>query len=128
MAVVGYYTVGAMRGGYEAGTRPITLSNAAEYIRKPEHRAIVLNTPFSIIRTVGKSLLQRKEYFDKTELNEIFYAQHQLMADTTATNLFNKFEGHNVVLIIWESLGKEWVGELNKDIEEIGRASCRERV
>ncbi|NLA64061.1 MAG: sulfatase-like hydrolase/transferase [Bacteroidales bacterium] len=118
MAVVGYYTVGAMRGGYEAGTRPITLSNAAEYIRKPEHRAIVLNTPFSIIRTVGKSLLQRKEYFDKTELNEIFYAQHQLMADTTATNLFNKFEGHNVVLIIWESLGKEWVGELNKDIED----------
>ncbi len=68
MAIIGYYTVGAMRGGYTAGTRPITLSNAAEYIRKPEHRSIVLNTPFSIIRTIGKSRLQRKEYFDKSEL------------------------------------------------------------
>ena len=57
MAVIGYYTVGAMRGGYTAGTRPITLSNAAEYIRKPEHRAIVLNTPFSILRTFGKPRL-----------------------------------------------------------------------
>jgi hypothetical protein len=28
-AIIGYYTVGAMRGGYTPGTRPITLSNAA---------------------------------------------------------------------------------------------------
>ncbi len=115
MAIVGYYTVGAMRGGYTAGTRPITLSNAAEYIRKPEHRSIVLNTPFSIIRTIGKSRLQRKEYFSKAELDEIFYVQHELKADTTT--LFNQFEGRNVVLIIWESFSKEWVGSLNKDIE-----------
>lgn len=116
MAIVAYYTVGAMRGGYTAGTRPITLSNAAEYIRKPEHRAIVLNTPFSILRTIGKPRLQRKEYFGKAELDSIFYAEHQLSVDTTV--LFNKFEGSNVVLIIWESFGKEWVGSLNKDIED----------
>ena len=118
MAVVAYYTVGAMRGGYTPGTRPITLSNAAEYIRKPEHRAIVLNTPFAILRTIGKPRLQRKEYFGKAELDDIFYTEHQLVADTTTTNLFGKFEGYNVVLIIWESFGKEWVGELNKDIED----------
>ena len=115
MAFVGYYTVGAMRGGYTPGTRPITLSNAAEYIRKPEHRAIVLNTPFAILRTIGKPRLQRKEYFGKVELDEIFYAQHELKADTTT--LFGEFEGRNVVLIIWESLGNEWIGELNKDID-----------
>lgn len=117
MAVVAYYTVGAMRGGYEAGTRPITLSNAAEYIRKPEHRAIVLNTPFSILRTIGKPRLQRKDYFSKSELDSVFNTQHKFTADTTSTGLFNKFEGSNVVLIIWESLSKEWIGSLNKDIE-----------
>lgn len=115
MAIIGYYTVGAMRGGYTAGTRPITLSNAAEFVRKPEHRSIVLNTPFSIIRTIGKTRLERKEYFDKAELNDIFYAHHQLKADSTTR--FNQFEGRNVVLIIWESFSKEWVGSLNKDIE-----------
>ena len=115
MSIIGYYTVGAMRGGYTPGTRPITLSNAAEFVKKPEHRAIVLNTPFSIIRTIGKSRLARKEYFDKTELQDIFYVQHELKADSTT--LFNKFAGRNVVLIIWESFAKEWVGTLNKDIE-----------
>lgn len=115
MSIIGYYTVGAMRGGYTAGTRPITLSNAAEFVRKPEHRAIVLNTPFSIIRTIGKTRLERKEYFDTAELNTIFDAQQQSKADSTT--LFNKFEGRNVVLIIWESFSKEWVGSLNKDIE-----------
>ena len=115
MALTTYYTVGAMRGGYTPGTRPITLSNAAEYIRKPEHRAIVLNTPFAILRTIGKPRLQRKTYFDKAELDELFYAQHELKSDTAT--LFGKFEDYNVVLIIWESFGKEWVGALNKDID-----------
>ena len=115
MAFVGYYTVGAMRGGYTAGTRPITLSNAAEFVKKPEHRAIVLNTPFSIIRTIGKNRLERKEYFNTDQLNEIFYVEHELKADSTT--LFNKFEGRNVVLVIWESFSKEWVGSLNTDIE-----------
>ena len=114
MAIIGYYTVGAMRGGYTPGTRPITLSNAAEFVRKPEHRSIVLNTPFSIIRTIGKTRLERKEYFGKEELNEIFYAKQQV---TDSTTLFNRFEGRNVVLIIWESFSKEWVGSLNQDIE-----------
>ena len=114
MAIIGYYTVGAMRGGYTPGTRPITLSNAAEFVRKPEHRSIVLNTPFSIIRTIGKTRLARKEYFGKEELNEIFYVKQQV---TDSTTLFNRFEGRNVVLIIWESFSKEWVGSLNQDIE-----------
>ena len=115
LAIVAYYTVGAMRGGHTPGIRPITLSNASEYVRKPEHRSIVLNTPFAIIRTIGKTRLERKEYFDTAELNQIFDAQHQLKADSTT--LFNKFAGRNVVLIIWESFSKEWVGALNKDIK-----------
>lgn len=114
VGVIGYYTVGAMRGGFTHGTRPITLSNAAEFVRKPEHRSIVLNTPFSIIRTIGKARLVRKEYFGREELNEIFYAEQQL---NDSTPLFNKFEGRNVVLIIWESFHKEWVGSLNQDIK-----------
>ena len=114
MSFVVYYTVGAMRGGYTPGTRPITLSNAAEFVRKPEHRSIVLNTPFALIRTIGKNRLTRKEYFNEEELNEIFYVKQQL---NDSTSLFNKFEGRNLVLIIWESLHKEWVGSLNRDIE-----------
>lgn len=115
MAIIGYHTVGAMRGGFKPGTRPITLSNAAEFIRKPEHRAIVLNTPFSIIRTIGKTRLERKNYFSKDELNQLFYAKHVPTNDTVPH--YNQLAGRNVVIIIWESFHKEWVGVLNKDVE-----------
>ncbi|MGV8964317.1 MAG: LTA synthase family protein [Candidatus Saccharimonadaceae bacterium] len=115
MALIGYQTVSFMRGGFTAGTRPITLSNAAEFITKPEHRSIVLNTPFSIIRTIGKNTLERKAYFDTAELNDIFSVNQQ--ANVNDTLHFNKFAGRNVVVIIWESFHREWVGALNKDIE-----------
>lgn len=114
MAIIGYQSVSAMRGGFEAGTRPITLSNAAEFITKPEHRSIVLNTPFSIIRTIGKNTLERKAYFDEAALNDIFVVNQQ--ANVTDSAHFNKFAGRNVVVIIWESFHREWVGALNKDI------------
>lgn len=115
MAIVALFTVGAMRGGFASGVRPINLSNAVEHVNKPEHGSIVLNTPFSLIRTIGKTSLPRKDYFEDKELNRLFNAAHQTQKDTTS--LFNKFAGRNVMIIIMESLHKEWVGVLNKDID-----------
>ena len=46
-----YLSIVAGRGGFTSETRPITLSNANIYIRRPQQRALVLNTPFSLIRT-----------------------------------------------------------------------------
>lgn len=115
LAIVGFFTVGAMRGGFTSGVRPINLNSAVEHVLKPEHSSIVLNTPFSLIRTIGKSGLPRINYFETKELNEIFNAEHTIKNDTTP--LFNKFAGRNVMIIILESLHKEWVGVLNKDIE-----------
>ena len=43
--------IGGARGGYRHSTRPITISNAARYVKSPHDVPIVLNTPFSILRT-----------------------------------------------------------------------------
>src|SRR5690606_37097762 len=43
--------IGGVRGGWAHSTRPITLSNAGDYVNSPEEMNIVLNTPFSIIKT-----------------------------------------------------------------------------
>jgi phosphoglycerol transferase MdoB-like AlkP superfamily enzyme len=115
LAIVAFFTVGAMRGGYTSGVRPINLNSAVEHVLKPEHSSIVLNTPFSLIRTIGKSGLPRIDYFDFQELNELFNVEHIIKNDTTP--FFNKFAGRNVMIIIMESLHKEWVGVLNKDIK-----------
>lgn len=113
MAFIGYQSVGAMRGGWTAGTRPITLSNAAAYISKPEHRAIVLNTPFALIRTIGKVVLEQKKYFSQSQAEAIFPTEQ---TTNPRSAFFAKFKNRNVVIIIWESFAREWVGGLNRDI------------
>ena len=45
----------AIRGGVGKSTRPITISNANEYANRPAETGIILNTPFSIMRTLKKT-------------------------------------------------------------------------
>lgn len=98
-----------VRGGWGFGTRPITLSNAGEFVDTPDQMSLVLNTPFAIIRTLRVSKLKPVNYYDEQTLNTIYNPIHQ-PADTAA------FKKLNVVFLIIESLGKEHVGSLNKDL------------
>ena len=54
LAIVAPFIVFGMRGGIGRDVRPITISNANTYVNKPIETAIVLNTPFSMLRTIGK--------------------------------------------------------------------------
>lgn len=106
--------IGGMRGGFAHSVRPITLSNAAEYIDKPEHRGIVLNTPFSLIRTIGKATLQKKTYFAKDELDKLFTPVYK--ADADSVSRFGTMKGRNVVVILLESFGREYIGAFNRKV------------
>jgi phosphoglycerol transferase MdoB-like AlkP superfamily enzyme len=107
--VVAYLFIGAVRGGFKHSTRPITLSNAGEYVAYPRETNLVLNTPFSIFRTVGKTKIQKVKYFDdEKELASVFNPIHQ-PNDTIA------FKPENVIVILLESFSKEFFGALNKD-------------
>lgn len=100
----------AIRGGVRHSTRPITLSNAGEYVRDPKDVSIVLNTPFAIIRTIGRTKVQRVNYFSEDEVSKIFDPVHT-PTDTAA------FRNENVVVIILESFSKEFFGTFNRDKE-----------
>ena len=106
LAVIG------MRGGSAGTTRPITLSNAAIYIEQPQQRALVLNTPFCLIRTLGKEALPEYRYFSEAEARQYFDPIYR----PGGTPRSGSFRGRNVVLIIWESFAREWVGGLNRDV------------
>lgn len=108
LALVATLSVGGIRGDFKHSTRPITISNAAAYTASPEESAIVLNTPFSFIRTIGKKGFEHYSYFDEAELESIYSPIHQ--QDSTA--VFNK---KNVVIFILESFSREFVGYLNKE-------------
>jgi phosphoglycerol transferase MdoB-like AlkP superfamily enzyme len=101
-----------MRGGAEDGSRPITLSNANKYVNKGDETAIVLNTPFCIIRTVDKTVYVNPRYFDdKTALAEIYSPVHN-------PHPANEFRRLNVVIFILESFGKEYSGFFNRHLDD----------
>ena len=103
-------TVAGIRGGFTGTTRPITISNAIEKVQTPIESAIVLNTPFSIIRTIDIKTFDEVRFFDNKEVASIYSPIHK---GEPAGN----FKPMNVVVLILESFTKEVVGSLNKDLE-----------
>ncbi|MCA5004654.1 LTA synthase family protein [Sphingobacterium bovistauri] len=101
--------IGGVRGGWAHSTRPITLSNAGDYVKNPEEMNIVLNTPFSILKTLKAVSLKEVHYFSEEELDQRYPVIHQ---PKDAAD----FKKLNVVFLILESFGKEHIGALNKDI------------
>ncbi len=108
LAIVAVCAVGGIRGDFRHSTRPITISNAAAYTASPEESAIVLNTPFSFIRTIGKKGFEHYDYFNEDEIEKIYTPVHQ--ADSSAV-----FSKKNVVIFILESFSREFIGSLNKE-------------
>ncbi len=59
--------IAGMRGGFTTAVRPITISNANQYVDRPLEAGIVLNTPFSVIRTFGKKVFVTPHYYTPDE-------------------------------------------------------------
>ena len=92
-----------MRGGATTAVRPITISNANQYVAHPQEAGIVLNTPFSLIRTIGKKVFEIPEYMSEQEMNALYSPLKN-----------NQSSNKNVVILIVESFGREYIGGYNK--------------
>jgi phosphoglycerol transferase MdoB-like AlkP superfamily enzyme len=103
-------SVVGMRGGYMPSTRPINMNNAGKYVNSPQEMSLVLNTPFCILRTWGKKAFEVKNYFNsEDELNRVYNPVR--VPDT-----IGPMKKDNVVVIILESFSREFVGSLNKQL------------
>lgn len=107
-----------MRGGITTAVRPITISNANQYVNHPQEAAVILNTPFSIIRTIGKETFQIPNYFPSEDVEKIYTPLHRgskrrnEKVDSAATN-----HPSNIVVLIVESFGREYIGAYNERLE-----------
>ena len=130
-----------MRGGAATAVRPITISNANQYVARPNEAAVILNTPFSLIRTIGKAVFVTPDYFESEEELEAVYTPvhksplpspikeengHLSRAEkepSSLTHSTSPSEGGqervlpNVVILIVESFGREYIGALNETLE-----------
>ena len=99
------------RGGASFSMRPITLTNAGAYITGPIDIPLVLNTPFSIYKTLERKGIVRLYYYDDAqELQRIYSPVHQPSDSAVFNNM-------NVMVIILESFGKEHTGFYNKHLD-----------
>ena len=141
LAVIVPLAVAGIRGGFTTAVRPITISNASQYVDRPIDAALVLNTPFAIYRTIGKDVFTVPEYFDSEELETVYSPEHNRPAplplpegrgvvtptykSVSEESIYSppcregSGEGlsKNVVILIVESFGREYIGALNRNLE-----------
>ena len=77
-----------VRGGATRTMRPITLSNAGDFVQVAIHTQAVLNTPFSIIRTIGKAKFTKQNFYPtQAALEQVFTPIKNFPDGTTAQTL-----------------------------------------
>ena len=111
LAILSPFIVAGIRGGFSTAVRPITISNALQYVDRPTDAALVLNTPFSLYRTIGKDVFEVPHYYNSSSELEQVYSPVHTPQDSVA------FTKKNVVVLIVESFGREYIGALNTSLE-----------
>ena len=113
MLVTIYFVVIGIRGGFGKYTRPITISNALQYTNTPQETAILLNTPFSLMKSLENTTYIHPHYFSDAEAEQIFSPIH---SDEIEEN--GRLGHTNVVVLILESFSKEYIGFYNTHIAD----------
>lgn len=112
LALLAPFIVAGIRGGFTTAVRPITLSNANQYVSRPIDAALILNTPFSLYRSIGKNVFTVPTYYAIEKDMDAIYCPVHIPADS-----LQPFKKKNVVVLIVESFGREYIGALNKELD-----------
>jgi len=96
-----------IRGDWRHSTRPITLVHAMEKVEHPSQADVVLNSPFTFIRTLGKNSFSYSNEFEEAKIQEIIKPIKNYIPSV-------EFDTPpNVVVFILESFGREYWGAMN---------------
>ncbi len=101
--------VAGIRGDLKKSTRPINMVDANKHVKRLELANVVLNTPFTIIRTIGMKSFHKVSFVD-----EAYIAQN-----IQPIKLYHNHPASqpNIVIFIMESFGKEYLGAFNKNTD-----------
>ncbi len=100
-----------IRGGFGRSTRPLAINNAGQYVKSTKDMAIVLNTPFSVIRTLRQRTFTLRKYYTDEQLEQLFSPIHR------ASPRKQSPQRKNVVILIMESFSRQHSGKLNPKLE-----------
>lgn len=97
-----------IRGGFQL--RPIGIINASKYAES-KHYILVLNTPFTLMRTINNERIEDKRYFDSEKLTTLYKPIYKFSNN-------ENFINNNVVIIILEGVTAEYSALLNNKLKK----------
>ncbi|HJP63050.1 MAG TPA: sulfatase-like hydrolase/transferase [Mucilaginibacter sp.] len=100
--------IGGVRGDFKHSTRPINMVDAYKHVAIPNQGDIVLNTPFAIIRTLTTSSFKVVHWTDENYINANIKPIKQYSSHPAARP--------NVMIIILESMAREYWGSMNRGV------------
>ena len=101
-ALTVFLLIWGIRGSIGSQYRPINVGSAYDYTPSSAEINIVLNSPFSMIRTISKRPPTAPEFFDRATLDKLYSPVH-LPSDSIMPRK------KNVVILIVESFAKEFI-------------------
>lgn len=113
LLLTAYLSICGIRGGVTGMTRPITLSNAMLYAESPAKAYFILSNPFCVIRSIDMRL-DYEHYFDDERVGEIYSLSHY--PEDYDSEMFGRYRGYNVMLVILESFSAEHSKYLSPDL------------
>jgi len=100
-----------VRGGISSD-RPLNINHSAGYATAAIDIPLIINTPFSVIKSVDRKTITPLIYFDNhDEMNEIYSPVRNTVKKECG------FKEMNIVLIILESFSREYFGYYNPDLD-----------
>lgn len=112
LVIIAPIAVCGMRGNtFFTATRPISVNYAHKFVNDPMQTGIVLNTPFSMIRTVNQMAEKTPILFKDEESLAAVYSPFHTPSDSLTVRK------RNIVILVVESFAQEFIGALNKDLD-----------
>jgi phosphoglycerol transferase MdoB-like AlkP superfamily enzyme len=101
--------IGGIRGDFRKSTRPINMLDASRFVTNASQADLVLNTPFAIIRTWNTSSFKKVNLVNKAVIDSLIVPVKQYKN--------NPKTKPNVVILILESYGREYISSFNKEFD-----------
>lgn len=106
--IIATLCIGGIRGDFKKSTRPINLVDANQHVKKSQQADLVLNSPFTFLRTLGVQSFKKPDFNIAESVIEENFQPIKFYKSNSPTS-------PNIVLIITESMGREYIGAFNKN-------------
>lgn len=105
-----------MRGRWDFKGEPVYIPDFARYTSDYHQMPIVQNTPVALMK---KSMTRQEfDFYDEETLSRIFSPYYRAAQLAEGDTLFASMKGRNVVILLLESMGREYTGFFNREIED----------